>query len=109
LQRREFVVGQLQRREEVPLGPHRVELLTCVLVALGVQRHAECDQLGAVGIEAPGKGLVRHLLVALDLALDLARRHGPPLRHQEGDERELTDQLVRVVRHPSRAYRLGGV
>ena len=109
LQRRELVVGQLERRQEVALGAHVVELLARVLVALRMERDAERDQLGAVGVETTGERLVRHLLVALDLALDVARGHRPPLRHQEGDERELTDQLVRVVRHPKRAYRVRGV
>jgi len=62
-----------------------------------VQRDAERDQLGPVGVEAAGERLVRHLLVALDVSLDVAGRHGTPLRHQERNERKLTDQLVGVM------------
>ena len=66
LQRRELVVGQLERRQEVALGAHAVELLAGVLVPLGVERDAEREQLRAVGVEPAREGLVRHLLVALD-------------------------------------------
>ena len=107
LQRRELVVVELELGQEVVLGAQRVQLLAGELVALGVERDAERDQLGAVGVEAARERLVRHLRVPLDVALDVARRQRPPLRHQEGDQRELTDQLVGVVRHgrPS-SYRL---
>ena len=99
LQRRELLVGQLERRQEVALGAQPVELLAGELVALGVERDAEREQLGAVRVEAAREGLVRHLLVALDVLLHVARGQGPPLGHQEGHERELADQLVGVVRH----------
>src|SRR5690348_9119932 len=64
-----------------------------------MQRYPERDQLCPVGVEATREGFVRHLLVALDVSLDVPCRHRPPFRHQEGDERELPDQLVGVVRH----------
>jgi len=99
LQRRELLVGELERRQEVLLRAQRVELLARELVALGVQGHAERHQLGAVGVEAPSEGLVGHLRVALDVLLDVACSDRPPFRHQVGDERELADQLVGVVRH----------
>ena len=99
LQRRQLVVGQLELGEEVALGAQGVQLLARELVALRVERHTEADQLRSVGVEAPREGLVRHLGVALDVLLHVARRDRPPLGHQERHERELADQLVGVVRH----------
>ena len=99
LQRRQLVVVELELVQEVVLRAERVQLLAGELVALGVERDAERDQLGAVGVEAACERLVRHLRVPLDVALDVTSGQRPPLRHQEGDQRELTDQLVGVVRH----------
>src|SRR5262249_35515225 len=98
----QLVVLEIELGEKVGLRAHRVQLLAGVLVALGVERHAQPDQLGPVGVEPARKRLVRHLLVALDVALDIPRSHGPPLGHQEGDEGELADQLVRVMTHEPR-------
>jgi hypothetical protein len=100
LQRGELLVLELELRQEVLLGAEGVELLARELVALRLEGHAEREQLRAVGIEPPRKCLVRHLRVALDVRLHVARRDRTPLRHQERDQRELADQLVRVVRHP---------
>ena len=100
LQRRELLVLELELREEVLLRAERVQLLAGELVALRLQRDAEREELSAVGVEAPREGLVRHLGVALDVRLDVACGDRSPLGHEEGDERELPDQLVRVVRHP---------
>ena len=106
LQRRELVVLEVEPIEEVVLGAKGVELLAGELVALGVERYAEPGQLGAVGVEAPRERLVGHLRVALDVAFHVSRGQRPALGHQEGDERELTDELVGVVRHRVlRAYR----
>src|SRR5438477_12326874 len=55
LQRRELLVGQLQRRQEVPLRAQPVELFAGELVALGVKRDAERQQLRAVGVEPSGE------------------------------------------------------
>ena len=101
LQRGELLVGQLERRQEVALRAHVVELLAGVLVPLGVEGDAECEQLRPVGVEPAREGLVRHLLVALDAALDVAGGDRSPLRHQERDQRELADQLVSVVGQPA--------
>ena len=101
LQRGQLLVVEVELGEEVLLCPERVELLAGELVPLGVQGHAEGDELAPVRVEAACKGLVRHLGVALDDRLDLARGQRAPLRHQEGNERELPDQLVGVVRHDS--------
>jgi hypothetical protein len=103
LQRGELVVVDVELGEEVLLGAERVQLLAGELVALRLERDAERHELGAIGVEAPREGLVRHLLVALDVLLHVAGRDRTALRHQEGDERELPDQLVRVVRHRSGA------
>ena len=100
LQRRELVVVELERRQEVAFGAEGVELFTGVLVALRVERYAEADELGTVGVETPREGLVAHLLVALDVPLDVAGGERPQLGHQERDQRELADQLVGVVAHP---------
>jgi hypothetical protein len=97
----EFLILELELGQEVLLRAECVQLLACELVALRLQRDAEREQLGAVGVEAPREGLVRHLGVALDVRLHVARGQRAPLGHQEGDERELPDQLVRVVRHPA--------
>ena len=66
------------------------------------------DELGAVGVEAARERLVAHLLVALDVRLDVPRRQRPALRHQERDQRELADQLVGVVAHRVVCGRLRG-
>ena len=99
LKRRELLVGQLERRQEVALRAQPVELFARELVALRVERNAQRQQLGAVGVEASGERLVRHLLVALDVLLDVPGGQRATLGHQEGDERELADELVGVVRH----------
>ena len=100
LERGELVLVELELVEEVVLGAEGVELLARELVALGVERDAERGQLRAVGVEAARERLVGHLRVALDVPLHVPGGERPPLRHQERDERELTDQLVGVVRHP---------
>ena len=100
LQRRELVVVEIERRQEVALGAQRVELLAGELVALGLERDPEpVLQLGPIGVEAAGERLVAHLLVALDVRLDVARGQRPQLGHQERHQRELADQLVGVVAH----------
>src|SRR5207302_176325 len=100
LERRELLVRELELGEEVLLGAERVQLLAGELVALRLERHAEREQLRAVGVEPPRERLVGHLRVALDVRLDVASSDRPALRHQERNERELPNQLVRVVRHP---------
>ena len=91
LERRELVVGKLERREEVLLRRQRVELLAGELIALRLERHSERQELGPVGVEAPRERLVRHLLVALDVLLHVARRQRPTFGHQECHERKLAD------------------
>ena len=102
LQRGELLVVELELGQEVALRAQRVQLLAGELVALAVERHAERDELRAVGVEAPRERLVAHLLIALDVRLDVARGQRPPLRHQERDQRELANQLVGVVAHSLR-------
>ena len=68
-----------------------------------IDPYADPDaQLGAVGVEAPGERLVRHLRVALDIPLHVPRGQRPALGHQKRHQRELADQLVGVVTHPAR-------
>ena len=106
LQRRELLVVELELGEEVALRAQRVQLLAGEFVALAVERHAERDELRAVRVEAPRERFVAHLLVTLDVRLDVARGERPPFRHQERDQRELTNQLVSVMTHLRvRAYR----
>ena len=105
LERRELVLVELELVEEVVLGAEGVELLARELVALGGERDPERGQLGPIGVEATGERLVGHLRVPLDVSLDVARGERPTLGHEEGDERELTDQLVGVVGHQAAPYR----
>src|SRR5439155_12873343 len=106
VQGRELLVRDLERRQEVLIRLQRVELLARELVALRPERHAERLELGTVGVEAARERLVGHLRVALDVRLDVPGGERPPLRHQERDERQLPDQLVRVVAHPYASLRL---
>jgi hypothetical protein len=106
LERGQLFVVEVELGQEVLLRAEGVELLPGELVSLGVERHAERHELAPVGVEAAREGLVGHLRVALDDGLDLPRGQGPPLRHEEGDERELPDQLVGVVRHGSYSFNL---
>jgi hypothetical protein len=107
-QRRQLLVVELELVEEVVLRAQGVELLACELVALGMQRHAERDQLRAVGVEAARERLIAHLRVALDVRLHVTGRQRAPLGHQEGYERQLSDQLVGVVRHGRPSLSTGG-
>ena len=104
LERGELVVGELERRQEVVLGAERVQLLARELVALGLERDAEGEQLRAIRVEAAGERLVRHLRVALDVLLDVARRERAALGHEERHQRQLADELVGVVGHSARLY-----
>ena len=101
LQRGQLLVVELELGQEVALRAQRVQLFAGELVALRVERHAECDELRAVRVEAARERLVAHLLIALDVRLDVARRQRAPLRHQERDQRELANQLVGVMTHLS--------
>ena len=104
LQRRQLVVSELDRVQVEVLGRQRVELglvpLQAVAGLLDLEGDPEALQLRAVGVEAAREGVVVHVAVSLDLALDLKRRDRPPLGHEEGDQRELSDQLLGVLRHP---------
>ncbi len=97
LERGELLVLELELGEEVLLGAERVELLAGELVALRLERHAEREEFRAVGVEPARERLVGHFGVALDVRLDVASSDRPALRHEVGDERELPNQLVRVV------------
>src|SRR5215210_9251632 len=86
LQRSELVVLEIESGEEVLLGAQRVELFPGELVPLGMEWDTQRDQLASIGVEAPGKGLVGHLRVALDIRLHVPCSDGPTLRHEVGDE-----------------------
>jgi hypothetical protein len=88
-----------------------VELLRAQRVVLllgdGVRRllDGEVDperlQLGAVGVEPARERILVHAAVALDVTPDLQGRHGPALGHEVGDQRQLADELLGVLRHGS--------
>src|SRR3954453_21530978 len=85
---------EVLRRKRVVLG-----LVVALRRLVDLQLDAERLELGAVGVEAAPEGALVHAAVALDLLLDLERRDRAPLRHQERDQRELTDELFGVLRH----------
>ena len=103
LQRRQLRVGELDRREEERLGRQRVVLLLGEAVGRPVDRQVDAErvELGAVGVEAPRERVLGHVRVALDVAPDLGGRDRAPLRHQVGDQRQLPDELLGVLRHGS--------
>ena len=101
LQGGELAVGEGDGGQEEGLGRERVVLL--LGEAVGGLVHGQVDaervELGAVGVEAARERVLRHVGVALDVAADLRRRDGPALGHQVGDQRQLPDQLLGVLRH----------
>ena len=99
LQRGELGVGEGDRRQVEGLGRERVVLLLGEAVGGLVDRQVDAErlELGAVGVEAAREGVLGHVRVALDVAPDLRRGHGPALRHQVGDQRQLADQLLGVL------------
>ena len=101
LQRGELGVGERDRREEERLRRQRVVLLLGEAVGRPVdgQVDAERVELRAVGVEPPRERVLGHVGVALDVAPDLGRGHGPPLGHEVRDQRQLPDQLLGVLRH----------
>ena len=102
-QRGQLVIGELDRFEVEVLRRQRVELGLEEALArlLDPELDPEALELGPVGVEAPREGVVVHVAVALDLALDLQGGNRPALSHQERDQRELADQLLCVLRHGS--------
>ena len=106
-QRAQLLVGELDRRQVEVLRRQRVVL--GLVVALGrlvdLEVDAERVELRAVRVEAPRERLVVHLRVALDVLFDLERGNGPPLRHQERDQRQLPNQLLGVLRHGTKISR----
>ena len=101
-QRGQLLVGEGDRRQMEVLRRQGVVLLLDQAVdrLLHRQRDAQRLELGAVGVEPAREGVLVHDAVALDVAPDLRSRHRPPLGHQIGDQRQLPDQLLGVLRHP---------
>ena len=83
----------------VPLstGPEPHPPVVVATPSAGARSVAVCDQLRAVGVEAPRERLVGHLGVALDVRFHVAGRQRAPFRHEERHQRELADELVGVV------------
>jgi hypothetical protein len=83
------------------LRRQRVVLLLGEAVGRLVDRQVDAEpvQLGAVGVEAAGEGVLGHVRVALHVAADLRGRDRAPLGHQVRDERQLPDELLGVLRH----------
>ena len=97
----ELGVGEGDRRKVEVLRPQRVVLLLGQPVdrLLDGQRDPQRLELGPVGVEAPGEGVLVHPAVALDVSLDVERGDRAALGHQVGDQRELADQLLCVLGH----------
>jgi hypothetical protein len=100
-QGRQLGVRELDRGEVVVLGRQGVELGLEEAVGglVDLQRDAEALELGAVGVETARERVLVHRAVALDLPLDLQRRHRATVGHQERDQRELANQLLCVLGH----------
>ena len=101
LQRGELLVGEGDRREVEVLRTQRVVLLLGHAVDRLVDGEMDAQrlELRAVRVEAPRERVLVHPAVALDVAPDLQGRDRPALGHQVGDQRELADQLLGVLRH----------
>ena len=103
LQRGELGVGERDRGQVEVLRAQRVVLLLGDAVGRLVDRQLDAErlELGAVGVEAARERVLVHAAVALDVAADLQRGDGTALGHQVRDQRELTDELLGVLRHGS--------
>ena len=95
-----LVVGELDRRQMERLGGERVVLLLGEAVGRLVDGEVDAErvELGAVGVEAAGEGVLGHVRVPLDVAPDLGRGDRTALGHQVRDQRQLPDQLFGVLR-----------
>ncbi len=101
LQGRQLAVGERDRGEVEVLGPQGVVLLLGDPVdgLLDGQGDPEGVELGPVRVEAPRERVLVHPAVALDVPPDLQGGDRTALGHQVGDQRELADELLRVLRH----------
>ena len=101
MERGELLVGEFDRGQVEVLRRQRVVLLLDQPVdrLLHRQHDPQCLQLRAIGVEAPGERVLVHHAVALDIAANLLSGHGSPLGHQVRDQRQLTNELFRVLRH----------
>ena len=97
----ELPIGELDRRQVEVLGRERVRLLLDQPVdrLLDRQEDPERLELGAIRVKAARKRVLIHRAVALDVAPNLLSGDRTPFCHQVRDERQLTDQLFRVLSH----------
>jgi hypothetical protein len=102
-QRGQLAVRERDGGEVELLRAQRVVLLLRDRVGRAVDGELDAQglQLGAVGVEAPRERVLVHAAVALDVAPDLQCGDRTALRHQVGDERQLSDELLGVLRHGS--------
>ncbi len=102
LQRRQLLVGELDRGQVEALRAQRVALLLGRRVRGPIDGELDPQrfELGAIRVEAARKRVLVHCAVALHIAPYLQSRDRPALGHQVGDQRELADQLLCVLRHP---------
>ncbi len=100
LERGQLRLVEVDRREVVALRREGVEIALerVVARALDGEREAHRLELAAVGVEPAQERLLAHAAISLHVLVDLVGRDRPMLGHEEGDERELTNQLV-VVSH----------
>ena len=94
LRSEQYFLPQLELEDE-----ELAALQTAFYLLEGKFAYAEPEELRAIRVEPARERLVGHLRVPLDVRLHVAGGERAPFRHQEGDQRELTDQLVGVVRH----------
>jgi hypothetical protein len=100
----QLLVGEFDRMQVEVLGRERIGLLLDQTVDRLLHRQVDAQrlQLGTVGVEAAGERILVHGAVALDVAPDLLGGDRTAFRHQIRDQRQLADQLFRVLGHAHR-------
>ena len=92
----ELALVELDGRQVVVLGWHRIEIALKRIVAGALNGKAQAHALkfGSVGVEAAKKCLLAHTAVALNRLVDLLGGDRARLRHQECDQRKLPHKFV---------------